>query len=196
MKCENHSDRIAATSCQNCGTPLCDQCAVYMENGSVRCESCSLLDTLKHQHQETQDKLLAKQEDRLRIAEKRKRQILIRKTVLYSFVLIAAFVSLRVFHQLNMPKNTEINLSDHNDAMLYTLDQAIYDFTQDNSGALPHRLTDLIGRYLPPGKVGRNTLAKFSYEKGTPPSYRIRLKRNIEDPMAGMIITDEGFEIE
>ena len=196
MKCENHSDRIAAQRCQNCSTPLCDQCAINMENGSVMCDRCSLLSILKQQHQESQDKLLAKKEYRLRIAEKNKRQVFIRKTVLYTFVLVVAFVSLRAFHQRNMPKNEEINLSEHTDVMLYILDQAINDFIQDSSGELPNRLTDLIGRYLPAKKVGRHTLAKFSYEKGTPPSYRLQLKRNIDDPMAGMVFTDEGLELE
>ena len=78
-------------------------------------------------------------------------------------------MSLRAFHQLNLPKNEEINLSEHTDVMLYILDQAIYDFIQDSSGEPPNRLTDLIGRYLPAEKVGRHTLARFSYEKGIPP---------------------------
>ena len=196
MKCENHSDRIASQSCQNCNTSLCDPCAIYMENGSVMCDRCSLLAILKQQHQGTEDKLFAKKEYRLKVTEKRKRQDFIRKTVLYTFVLVVAFVSLRVFHQLNMPKNEEINLSEHTDVMLYILDQAIHDYIQDNSGELPNRLADLIGRYLPAEKVDRRTLAGFSYEKGTPPSYRLRLKPNIDDPMAGIVFTDEGFEFE
>ena len=196
MKCENHSDRIASQSCQNCNTSLCDPCAIYMENGSVMCDRCSLLAILKQQHQGTEDKLFAKKEYRLKVTEKRKRQDFIRKTVLYTFVLVVAFVSLRVFHQLNMPKNEEINLSEHTDVMLYILDQAIHDYIQDNSGELPNRLADLIGRYLPAEKVDRRTLAGFSYKKGTPPSYRLRLKPNIGDPMAGMVFTDEGFEFE
>jgi len=196
MKCENHSDRIASQSCQNCSTPLCDQCAIYMENGSVMCDRCSLLSILKQQHQESQDKLLAKKEYRLRIAEKKKRQAFIRKTVLYTFVLVVAFVSLRVFHQLNMPKNEEINLSEHTDVMLYMLHQAVNDYIRDNSGELPNRLRDLIGSYLPAEKVGRHILTRFSYEKGTPPSYRLRLKPDIDGPMAGMVFTNEGFELE
>ena len=196
MKCENHSDRIAVHHCLSCNAPLCEPCAIYLENGTIMCDRCSLLAILKQQHQETGDKLVAKKENRLRVAEKKKRQDFIRKTVLYTFVLVVAFVSLRAFHQLNLPKNEEINLSEHTDVMLYILDQAIHDFIQDSSGELPNRLTDLIGRYLPAEKVGRHTLARFSYEKGTPPSYRLRLNRNIADPMAGMIFTDEGFELE
>ena len=196
MKCENHSDRIADHHCLSCNAPLCDPCAIYMENGTIMCDRCSLLAILKQQHQGTEDKLFAKKEYRLKVTEKRKRQDFIRKTVLYTFVLVVAFVSLRVFHQLNTPKNEEINLSEHTDVMLYILDQAINDYIQDNSGELPNRLADLIGRYLPAEKVDRRTLAGFSYKKGTPPSYRLRLKPNIGDPMAGMVFTDEGFEFE
>jgi hypothetical protein len=196
MKCENHPDRIASQSCQKCRMPLCDQCTLYMDNGSVLCDRCSLLAILEQQHQESQEKLVAKKEYRLRILEKRKRQDFIRKTVLYTFVLIVAFVSLRAFHLLNKPRNEEINLSEHNDVMLYILDQAINDYIQENSGELPNRLGDLIGRYLPAEKVGRHILARFSYEKKIPPFYRLRLNRNIEDPMAGMVFTHEGFDFE
>lgn len=196
MKCENHSDRIAIHYCLSCNASLCEPCAIYLENGTIMCDRCSLLAILKQQHQETGDKLVAKKETRLRVAEKKKRQDFIRKTVLYTFVLVVAFVSLRVFHQLNMPKNEEINLSEHTDVMLYMLHQAVNDYIRDNGGEPPNRLTDLIGSYLPAEKVGRHILTRFSYKKGTPPSYRLGLKGNIDDPMAGMIFTEQGFELE
>lgn len=196
MKCENHPNRIAAQRCGSCNSPLCDQCAIHMDNGSVMCDQCSLLAVLKQKHEKTQDKLLAKREYRLQIAEKRKRQEFLRKTVLYTFVMIVAFASLHVFHRLHIPENEEITLSEHNDIMLYILDQAIHDYIEDYSGELPYRLTDLIGRYLPAEKVTRRTLARFDYEKGIPPAFRLQLRSNVDDPIAGMVMTDEGCELE
>jgi len=194
MKCENHSDRIADHHCLSCNAPLCDPCAIYMENGTIMCDRCSLLAILEEKHLKAHEKLTTKKEQQFRFTNRKRREILIRKTVLYTVVLITAFVSLHVFHQLNRPKNREINLSEHSDALFFILDQAIYDYTQDNTGELPDSLEDLVGRYLPAERVGRNALAQFSYEKGIPPSYRLNFKENINNPIAGMVFTEEGLE--
>ena len=196
MKCENHPDRIADHRCLGCNGPLCESCAIYMENGTIMCDRCSLLALLEEKHQKNHEKLTAKKERQFRLANRKRRETRVRKTVLYTFVLIIAFMSLRVFNRLNTPRNEEINLSEHTDIMLYMLHEAVNDYIHDNSGELPGRLQDLIGTYLPAEKVGRGMLTRFSYEKGIPPAFRLRLKENLHGPMAGMIFTEQGFELE
>lgn len=194
MKCENHPDRIAAHRCLSCDAPLCEPCAIFMENGTTLCDRCSLLAILEAKHQQTHEKLTAKKAQQYRFVNQKRRETLIRKTVLYTFVMITALVCLHVFHRLNTLDNPMVNLSDHPDAVFFILNQAIADYARDNSGEPPDRLDELVGSYLPAKRVGSALLAQFSYEKGIPPSYRLAFRQTAGNPMAGIMFNDEGVE--
>ena len=195
MICENHPDRVAATRCLNCNNPLCDQCAIFMEDGSIMCDRCSLLAILQQKHKTSRDKLVARKEKRSIQEARKRRWAHIQKYIPLVLVFVLSSLILIFFQRGYLPINQEVALSEHPDALFIIIDEAIQAYSGDHEGLVPDRLVDLLGKYLPSKKVRKINLRKFSYAKNSPHSYKLIMKQALNNPVSDMIITENGFEL-
>ena len=158
------------------------------------CDRCSLIAVLQQKHKASREKLVAKRAERSIQETRKRRWAQVQKYIPLAIVFILAGLILILFQRGYLPKNQEVNLFDHPDAMLIIIDQAIQDYASAYEGVVPEHLVDLLGKYLPAKKVRKIHLSKFLYTKSAPGSYTLMMKQVSDNPASGMILSETGFE--
>jgi len=127
---------------------------------------------------------------------RRKKQTNFRKLIPVTVGIVIAVVEL--FFYFRISTNESEKFIPHQDPVPVSvvIDQAIKEFSQDHGGEVPQRLEDLLGKYLPPDRIGAGALQEFYYTKRSTYSYELWPTGNGGVPMSNFVFTEDGLKLE
>jgi len=195
MRCTSHPDEDATVQCVVCKKPLCDLCAVPQRDGTFTCDGCAMLTTLQAMATRVEEKRSTKEIKRQLEEAKRKGRVYRRTLILIAVAMVIAIVELVYYFRISKPEAEEFIPARDPAAMTMIINQAIQDYSEDHGGILPYRLEDLLGRYLPPERMGARDLENYSYTKSSANSYELRAKKMGAHPIPDFVVTEEGLEL-
>lgn len=195
MKCISHPDRQAKTFCVTCKRPICEDCAIEVDDGTSLCMKCTVTSTLRQMSDRRQEKAKTKESRKTEAKAKKKKRSFVRLLVVGSIGLVLAVAELLFYYRVSKVEVAQFVPSKSPTTFAVMIDQAIRGYSRDHGGVVPNGLQDLIGKYLPKDKIKPGDLEDFIYVRKTETSYEFRPKRMESDLMPTLIFTEESVEL-
>jgi len=164
-------------------------------DGVFMCGGCAVLDTLQMMTQRRHEKLETKE---IKIEDqkvRRKKGAYLRILIPITLFVVIAIAELLFYFRISKPEGEAFNPSQHPTAMIVIIDEAIQDYSRDHGGMVPSRLEELLGKYLPPERIGAADLDNFSYTRSSPHSYKLRTENMGNNPIPDFVFTEEALGI-
>ncbi|MBW1997836.1 MAG: B-box zinc finger protein [Deltaproteobacteria bacterium] len=197
MKCSSHPNRNAKFHCLSCRRALCEECAIELEDGRYQCMGCTLRATLEEIEERRHDKIRSKDKKEIEKEVKKKKRAYLRILVPVSIGLVIAIVELLLYHKITSTTEVEHLQPEKNPfAVAIVIRQAISDYARDHKGVVPGGLEELLGKYLPEGRVSAMDLQAFHYERKSPYSYVLEPVYAPNDLPVDFAFTDQGLMLE
>jgi hypothetical protein len=157
------------------------------------CGGCAVLDTLQMMVQRRDEKLKTKETKIENHKAKRKKRAYLRILIPIALFVVIATAELLFYFRISKPEGEEFNPSQHPAATIMIIDEAIQDYSRDHGGAVPSRLEELLGNYLPPEKIEPGEFDNLSYTPSSPHSYKLTTKNMDKSPIPDFVFTEEAF---
>jgi len=106
--------------------------------------------------------------------------------------IMIAVLELFFYFRVSIPDVEEFIPSENLALMTMIIDQALQDYGVDHGGEFPHRLEELLGKYLPPEKIGASFLVDFTYIRSSPHSYELRCNKMDDNLTPESVFTEKG----
>ena len=196
MSCTYHPNANAKVHCSVCKTPLCAQCANPEGDDTFLCDRCAMRATIQAMGERRQGKIEDKKLATIEKKARRKKQTNFRKLIPVTVGIVIAIVELFFYFRLSTNESERFNPHQDPAPVGVVIDQAIREFSQDHGGEVPQRLENLLGKYLPPDRIGPGALQEFYYTKRSTYSYELWPNGNGKDPMSNFVFTEDGLELE
>lgn len=196
MKCTYHPDANAQAHCSVCRAPLCAQCANQEEDNTFLCDMCAMRETILAAGERLQAKIEDKKLESIEKKERKKKQTNLRKLIPVAIGIVIAMAELFLYFRVSTNEGERFNPDQNPAPVSVVIDQAIREFSRDHGGEVPQRLEDLLGKYLPPDRIGPGALQAFYYTRRSPYSYELWPNGSGRDPMSSFVFTEDGLELE
>jgi len=164
-------------------------------DGKFQCLNCSFRMTMKQMGERQKQEAKSKQ-TRIRNAKARK------KNRLHILILILAclgglFAAVKMLVRPPSPPPAAEPFVPSRDSSAFVLfvNQALRAYATDHGGAVPDRLEELLGQYLPPEKIGTPDLETLVYVRKSPSSYELKAKKPSTQQTPGLVFTEDGVWI-
>ena len=190
--CINHPDKESSICCLECGTPLCNQCAVHQQADAYLCRKC----VTRRVAQETVQGISIRQQDSIErelvYEARRKKNVLLVRMVLLSVVMLIIGVNLYLYFYHSTPLWNE-QVSEENPAVtIIIVDAALQDYADDHQGEYPEDLEELQGAYIEPEELASQDLYYIDYTRTSPYTYELRLLDSSGAFASDLVLTEMG----
>ena len=175
MACINHPEKETAIHCHECGTPLCDQCAVNQHADTYLCRKCL---TRRAAHETVQGISIRQQdsiERELVYEARRKKNVLLIRMALLCIVVMIIGANLYLYFHHTAPLWNNYASEESPAATMIILDAALQDFADDHQGEYPEDLEALRGKYIEPEDLTSQDLYHIDYTRTSPYTYELTL---------------------
>ncbi|MBW2067031.1 MAG: B-box zinc finger protein [Deltaproteobacteria bacterium] len=197
MKCSSHPYRNAEFRCVSCRKPLCEDCAIEIQDGKYGCMNCSLRSTLEEINERRHEKISSRNKKETEKEAKKKKKAYLRILIPVSVGLVIAIVELLLYYKITSTREVGAFQPDENpSAFVIVIRQAISDYSRDHKGVAPGRLEELLGKYLPKESVSAMDLEAFHYERRSHYSYVLEPRYAPNDLPVDLVFTDQGLILE
>jgi len=190
MKCAYHPQKDSVSSCGMCRKPLCEECGGQKEGANVLCSRCAALSAARDAVNGEDERQVKHEEKKTEAAKKGKKP----HVAMIVIVILAVLVLLaNVYMYLGPSAPDAVQFDPHQDPLLTAdlINNGIEDYAQDHGGEFPHKLTDLLGKYIPYEEITSSVFNMFSYSRPTPTSYELSFK-DTENEEFSDIVFEKG----
>ena len=189
MQCKHHPDRQAEQFCNNCGIPLCSDCAEEAGHGEYYCFQCAMFQTVSGVSTSLKDKRQKAVEKKL---GKKKEWGPFHYFVIVSSVLILVMWSVILLGGPKAPAKAG-SIVKNERVFLFLVNSAIRRYAHYEGNKYPEYLTDLVPKYLQISDKNLFYLEKLSYETDTAIGYSLSLV-NPKQGKVKIIISPDKIE--
>ncbi len=192
MRCTYHAHVDASTECSLCKMPLCEECGMPGSDGTTICGACVAVQAAQDFGLEAQQREEEKEHKILqREADKKKRQLKIRLAFV-SLALAVVIVNLIAYFGSSISVVEPFIPSEDPVATAMIIDEAIRDYSKDHESAFPHRLNELLGKYISAEGITSSDLQDFHYVRTASDSYKLWPKKPYSGLTPDLVFTEGG----
>ncbi len=197
-KCHKHPEREAKYECHVCHVLMCDECALFDENGRPICHACMMKKAAAENVDRTKRERQELQEQRIRRNKEKIRNKMIAWSIVAILSAIAIVVELYIYKSMDTsPSGANVvplteNLSS-DEALLTFVHGAIEDFKASN-GRYPASLSELLESGLL-GDLSRDGLSRIYYRQTKAGAdYMLKLTSG-KPPFDRLFFTSSGIKV-